>query len=103
MLLRTQDADDGVALEACEWWLTLADQTICREVLQPHISRLLPILIRGMRYSDIDIILLKGDVEDDDDNVPDRDQDIRPRFHKSRTHTVRHTSEGTIFMINYLY
>lgn len=29
----------------------------------------------------------QGDVEDDD-TVPDSDQDIRPRFHKSRTVTV---------------
>lgn len=91
MLVRTQDADDGVALEACEWWLALAEQAVCREVLQPHLPRLLPVLVHGMRYSDIDIILLKGDVEDEDGNVPDRDQDIRPRFHRSRTHTVRHT------------
>lgn len=26
--------------------------------------------------------------------VPDREEDIRPRFHKSRTHTVKHT-DGT--------
>lgn len=59
MLLRTQDNDEGVALEACEFWLSLAEQTICREVLSSHLSRLVPILVRGMKYSEIDIILLK--------------------------------------------
>ena len=59
MLCRTQDANDTVALEACEFWLSLADQTICKEVLSPHFARLVPVLVKGMRYSEIDIILLK--------------------------------------------
>jgi hypothetical protein len=59
MLMRTQDPDDSVALEACEFWLSLAEQAICREVLTAHISKLIPVLIRGMKYSEIDIILLK--------------------------------------------
>lgn len=59
MLLRTQDSDESVALEASEFWLTLADQTICKEVLAPHLAKLAPILVNGMRYSEIDIILLK--------------------------------------------
>ncbi len=59
MLVRTQDPDDGVALEACEFWLSLAEQPICKEVLAGHIERLVPVLVRGMKYSEIDIILLK--------------------------------------------
>ena len=59
MLMRTQDGDDGVALEACEFWLSLAEQPICKEVLSPHIEALVPVLVRGMKYSEIDIILLK--------------------------------------------
>ena len=59
MLVRTQDPDDGVALEACEFWLSLAEQPICKDVLSPHIEALVPVLVRGMKYSEIDIILLK--------------------------------------------
>ena len=59
MLLRTQDPDDGVALEACEFWVALADQPICKEVLAAHVERLVPVLVRGMKYSELDIILLK--------------------------------------------
>lgn len=57
--MRTQDPDEGVALEACEFWLSLAEQPICKEALAPHLPRLIPILVRGMKYSEIDIILLK--------------------------------------------
>uniref|UniRef100_A0A6B2EC29 Transportin-1 n=1 Tax=Phlebotomus kandelakii TaxID=1109342 RepID=A0A6B2EC29_9DIPT len=92
MLQRSQDQDDSVALEASEFWLSLAEQNICKEVLGPHLPRLAPILIRGMRYSDIDIILLKGDVEEDE-MIPDREEDIRPRFHKSRTHTLKSSQD----------
>lgn len=59
MMERTQDADDTVALESCEFWLSLAEQKVCKDVLGPHIERLVPILVKGMRYSEIDIILLK--------------------------------------------
>lgn len=37
--------------------------------------------------------LVQGDVEEDE-MVPDRDEDIRPRFHKSRS--VRHTVDGSV-------
>lgn len=32
MLMRTQDPEEAVALEACEFWLSLAEQNVCREV-----------------------------------------------------------------------
>ena len=82
MLQRTQDQDEGVALEACEFWLSLAEQPICKEVLQPHLDKLVPVLVRGMKYSEIDIILLRGDVDENDENVPDREEDVKPRFHR---------------------
>ncbi len=89
MLLRTQDDDETVALEACEFWLVLADQPICYDVLKSHIDQLIPVLVRCMKYSELDIILLKGDV-DEDQNIPDKEEDIRPRFHKaSRMHSSK--------------
>ena len=39
MLMRTQDSNETVALEACEFWLTLAEQSICMEALAPFLSR----------------------------------------------------------------
>lgn len=37
MLQRTQDPDENVALEACEFWLTLAEQPVCKEMLSGHL------------------------------------------------------------------
>lgn len=84
MLLTSQDGDETVALEACEFWLMIADQPICRDVLQPYLDKLLPILCKNMKYSEIDVIILQGDI-DDDENVRDRIEDIRPRFHRTRS------------------
>ena len=39
MLQRTQDQDENVALEACEFWLTLAEQPICKDVLVRHLPK----------------------------------------------------------------
>lgn len=57
--------------------------------------------MRGMRYSEMDVILLRGDRDDDaDDAEPDRESDIRPRFHKPRSHTVKHNGKIiTIIMV----
>ncbi|XP_076308610.1 transportin-1-like [Tachypleus tridentatus] len=93
MLMRSQDSDDGVALEGCEFWLSLAEQPICKDALAPHLPRLIPVLVRGMKYSEIDIILLKGDVEEDE-MIPDREEDIKPRFHKSKTHSQKHMDDN---------
>ncbi|NXE39175.1 TNPO1 protein, partial [Ptilorrhoa leucosticta] len=93
MLQRTQDHDENVALEACEFWLTLAEQPICKEVLCRHLTKLIPVLVNGMKYSEIDIILLKGDVEEDE-AIPDSEQDIRPRFHRSKTVAKQHEEDG---------
>lgn len=84
MLITSQDSDDTVALEACEFWLMIADQQICREVLQPYLDKLLPVLCKNMKYSELDVIILQGDI-DEDEHIPDRIEDIRPRFHRTRT------------------
>ncbi|KAI2664604.1 Transportin-1 [Labeo rohita] len=91
MLQRTQDQDENVALEACEFWLTLAEQPVCKEVLCGHLPKLTPVLVNGMKYSEIDIILLK-----EDEAIPDNEQDIRPRFHRSRTVAQQHEGGDSI-------
>ncbi len=58
MLVCTQDQDE-IALEACEFWLKLAHKGCCKDVLGPYLPQLAPDLISGMKYSDVDIIILK--------------------------------------------
>ncbi|MFH4974294.1 hypothetical protein AB6A40_001003 [Gnathostoma spinigerum] len=89
MLLRTQDSNESTAVEACEFWLALSENpAVCKQSLAPYIPKLIPVLVHCMRYSEMDIIMLKGDVEEDS-TVPDRQEDIRPRFHRAKTQTQR--------------
>ncbi|XP_039489315.1 transportin-1-like isoform X2 [Drosophila santomea] len=92
ILLCSQDADEDVALQATDFWLSLGMQRNCRDMLALILSQLVPVLVRRMQYSEVDIILLKGNV-DEDDEEPDREQDISPRFHKSRVHIINTESD----------
>ena len=62
------------------------------------LTSVIPVLLKGMKYSEMDIILLKGDVEDDA-SVPDKDSEIKPRFHKARSHSVQHSVSQTPFCV----
>ncbi|CAH8588883.1 unnamed protein product [Schistosoma turkestanicum] len=83
MLLRTQETDENISREACEFWLSLSEQPVCHQALSPYIGRLIPILVCGMKYSESDMVLLRNDLEEDA-HLPDKECDIRPRFHKTK-------------------
>lgn len=59
LLTRTSDPEVNVALEACEFWLALAEHPVCHEVLSPYLTSLVPLLVQGMKYSENDVIILK--------------------------------------------
>lgn len=60
MLIKSQDENEDIALEACEFWLAFAEKKcMCKEVIGPILPRLLPILIKSMKYSEADICALK--------------------------------------------
>ena len=83
-MARTQDSDESVSLESCEFWLALAEHGQCKDILQSHINHLVPVLIKGMRYSDNDLIFLEGrDISDS--QVPDKESEIKPRFPKCKS------------------
>ena len=83
MLQRTQDSEESVALEASEFWLSLAEHPQCADLILPHLERVVPVLVRGMRYTEEELASLAG-TGGEDGLVPDREEDIKPRFHRSR-------------------
>ncbi|KAG0304471.1 hypothetical protein BGZ98_005487 [Dissophora globulifera] len=93
MLYSTKDDDESVALEACEFWLAFAEQDALQEHLRPHLDRVIPVLLQGMVYSELDIMSL--DVDDEDATVPDRAEDMKPRFHHAKTHTTGNAAAAT--------
>ncbi|XP_020966627.1 transportin-1 isoform X3 [Arachis ipaensis] len=83
MLQVNKDTDDEVALEACEFWSAYCDAQLPPENLREFLPRLIPILLSNMAYADDDESLVEAEEEG---SQPDRDQDLKPRFHVSRFH-----------------
>ena len=90
MLHACNDVAEGVALEASEFWSAYCDTKGEHEaermngdaqLLAQYLQPLTATLLKGMRYSWTDI----NSDDDDDANVPDRQQDIRPNVHRGKT------------------
>ncbi|CAA6660469.1 unnamed protein product [Spirodela intermedia] len=90
MLRANKDADEEVALEACEFWSAFCDANIPPEALREFFPRLIPVLLSNMAYADDDEALVDAE---DDESVPDRDEDLKPRFHTSRFHASENSEE----------
>lgn len=80
----TTDSDELVALEACEFWLTFAEEPEIRDKLLPYLHKVAPLLLKGMVYSEYDLVAL--DIDDEDEAVPDNETDIKPRNYGGRAH-----------------
>ncbi|XP_073306992.1 transportin-1-like [Primulina huaijiensis] len=83
ILIVNKDPDDEVALEACEFWSTYCEAELPPENLREFLPRLIPVLLSNMAYADDDESVLEAE---EDGSLPDRDQDLKPRFHSSRFH-----------------
>lgn len=83
MLARCKDDHPEIALEACEFWLSVPEYDYWKETVRQYLPQLIPWFIEKMRYSPEEIEELRVQFEDDY-MVPDKDDDIRPRFHRSK-------------------
>lgn len=90
MLTATSDSEPSVALDACEFWLTFAsldDEIYSDNMVQTvraMIPRLVPVLLNGMVYPPDKIEELMEQNAYDENQSPDRVQDVAPVFHKNR-------------------
>ena len=84
MLYSTKDRNENVALEACEFWLTFAEDPDLVDYLRPLLPRVAPVLLDCMVYGEDDLLWLEGDAEDA--AVPDKDTDIKPRHYGGKSH-----------------
>lgn len=92
MLYSTKDKNENVALEACEFWLTFAEDPDLSPYLRPLLAKVGPVLLDCMVYGEDDLLWLEGDAEDA--NVPDRQEDIKPRHYGGRTHGLDREANG---------
>ncbi|GMT14401.1 hypothetical protein PFISCL1PPCAC_5698, partial [Pristionchus fissidentatus] len=85
LIAKTADVNEAVALEACEFWLALAENTeLSAQIIFPFMGKLVGVLVKCMQYTEEDIILLKANDESEDAMVPDREEDMKPRFHRGK-------------------
>lgn len=82
MVHASADSSSVVAQEACEFWSAYAVLPAAAPTLRACLPQLVPILLNNMVYSEEDRALYDAEQEEDD-TLPDRPQDIRPRFHSS--------------------
>jgi transportin-1 len=93
MLYTTQDKDENVALEACEFWLTFAEEPDLQSHLAPLIPELAPVLLKCMVYGEDDLVWLDG--LEDDANQADKETDIKPRHYGGgKGHGLESMAEG---------
>ncbi|KZT41877.1 ARM repeat-containing protein [Sistotremastrum suecicum HHB10207 ss-3] len=92
MLYSTQDKNESVALESCEFWLTFAEDPDLAPSLLPLLPKVAPVLLQCMVYGEDDLLWLDGDEEDA--LVPDKDTDIKPRHYGQKSHGLEHESES---------
>lgn len=77
ILEKTQSDNSDLALQACEFWLALSKLPTCHNILVHYVEKLLPVLLKNMRYSEYEMNGLKG-LLNDDDHIPDKEEDIKP-------------------------
>ncbi|TDL23096.1 ARM repeat-containing protein [Rickenella mellea] len=92
MLYSTRDRNETVALEACEFWLTFAEDPDLAPSLLPLLPKVAPVLLECMIYGEDDLLWLDGDA--DDAAVPDKDTDIKPRHYGGRSHGLEREGGG---------
>ncbi|KAI0741049.1 ARM repeat-containing protein [Earliella scabrosa] len=93
MLYSTKDKNENVALEACEFWLTFAEDPDLAPYLHPLLAKVAPVLLDCMVYSEDDLLWLQGDEEDA--AVPDKESDIKPRHYGGKSHGFEHEANGS--------
>lgn len=92
MLYSTKDKNESVALEACEFWLTFAEDPELAPFLHPLLGRVAPVLLDCMVYGEDDLLWLEGDTEDT--SVPDKETDIKPRHYGAKSHGLEREGES---------
>ena len=83
MCLQQRDTKEPEpALEAAEFWLAVSENGEMCASLEPHLNRIIPVLLDSMIYDEEAVMRLGGNVEDAEQE--DRAEDIKPHFATSK-------------------
>lgn len=93
MVTQQRSVDNAeLALDAAEFWLCVGEDEKMREHLGPHLPKIIPVLLSSMIYSEDEILRLEG--EEEDYQVEDREQDIKPTFASSKAGRLTTSANG---------
>lgn len=81
MLLSSEHHDELIAREASEFWTLMTNLDGAADMLRPFLPQIVPLFLRNMVYSSQDIAFHEA-VNAPDEMLPDKEEDIRPRFHQ---------------------
>ena len=84
IIMQHQNQEDPeLALDAAEFWLSVAEQKQIQPALLPFIGKVVPVLLQSMIYDEEDALLLAGESEDAE--IEDKAEDMKPQFAKSKS------------------
>jgi transportin-1 len=84
MAAQQRNTDDpDLALEAAEFWLAISENDKMCATLDPCLDKIVPVLLESMVYDEEAVMRLEGG--EDDAEVEDRAENIKPRFVNSKT------------------
>ena len=86
------DNNAELALDAAEFWLCVGEDEKMRGHLGPYLPKIVPVLLSSMVYSEDEILRLEG--EEDDYDVEDREEDIKPTFASTKAGRLTTNPEG---------
>ncbi|KAH7389795.1 armadillo-type protein [Pyrenochaeta sp. MPI-SDFR-AT-0127] len=93
MVTQQRSVDNAeLALDAAEFWLCVGEDEKMREHLGPYLPKIVPVLLSSMVYSEDEILRLEG--EEEDYEVEDREQDIKPTFASSKAGRLTTNANG---------
>jgi len=85
MLKACQNPSYQVRHEALAVWAPCVDSMQTWEIVKPMLPELMPVLLTNMIYSDADYMTMdQAQLEDDNAQIPDSLDDIKPRFHMDK-------------------
>ncbi|OBZ69869.1 Transportin-1, partial [Grifola frondosa] len=82
MLYSTNDKNENVALEACEFWLTFAEDPDLAPYLHPLLGKVAPMISFGWRATRKTLLF------------PDKESDIKPRHYGGKSHGLEREANG---------
>ena len=87
---------ENAALEASDFLLTLAtSSTIPTNLIEPYLSQMVPVLVSNLIFDQEKIEFLEATNDEVDNNIPDKDENIKPTVGVTNITKKKKTNDGS--------